>query len=105
LTTLDVVARPVNRFPEDGLDLVEQIVLAPAGTAAGTAYVAATLGVRAAVASQVGSDGAGQSVRALLTLISCADGPLAVGVMFSATLIQVRLARDRPDFDDAPSRQ
>jgi hypothetical protein len=35
LTTLDVVARPVNRFPEDGLDLVEQIVLAPAGTAGG----------------------------------------------------------------------
>ncbi len=66
LTTLDVVARPVDTVPEDGLALVEEAAVAPAGTAAGTAYIAATLGVRTALASLVGGDAAGRSVQLLL---------------------------------------
>lgn len=66
LTTLDVVARPVGTFPEDALAFVEEAAIAPAGTAAGTAYIAATLGVRTSVASMVGIDAVGRSVLVLL---------------------------------------
>ena len=64
LTTLDISARPVDGLPpNDTTALLEQIVLAPAGTAGGTALVAATLGVRTAIASTVGADPAGRLVR------------------------------------------
>ena len=67
LTTLDIAARPVDALPpNDTTALVEQIVLAPAGTAGGAALVAAKLGVTTAIASTVGADPAGRLVRAEL---------------------------------------
>jgi sugar/nucleoside kinase (ribokinase family) len=92
LTTLDVVARPVEALPEDGLALIEEIAVAPAGTAAGTAYVAATLGVRAAVASQIGSDATGRTVKGLLEARGVDSRLLAVhpSMPTSTTIILVR---------------
>jgi sugar/nucleoside kinase (ribokinase family) len=66
LTTLDIVGRPVDTLPEEALALVDEMAIAPAGTAAGTAYVAATLGVRTGLASQVGREATGRTVRSLL---------------------------------------
>jgi len=67
LTTLDILARPVDALPpNDTTAIVEQIMLAPAGTAGGTALVAARLGVKTAIASTVGADPAGRLVRAEL---------------------------------------
>nr|WP_314525638.1 PfkB family carbohydrate kinase [uncultured Brevundimonas sp.] len=67
LTTLDVVALPIDALPADeGTTLVERIVLAPAGTAAGAAMVAATLGLKSRLASAVGGDLTGRVVRMAL---------------------------------------
>lgn len=67
LTTLDISARPVEALPPiDTTVLVEQIVLSPAGTAAGAALIAATLGVETRLAGAVGDDAAGRTVRAEL---------------------------------------
>jgi sugar/nucleoside kinase (ribokinase family) len=64
LTTLDVVARPIDALPADeSTSLVEGIALAPAGTAGGAAYVAATLGLKVTLISAVGDDLAGRMVR------------------------------------------
>jgi sugar/nucleoside kinase (ribokinase family) len=67
LTTLDVAARPIDALPPaETTTLVERIALAPAGTAAGAALVAARLGVKTALAGAVGDDAAGGLVRAVL---------------------------------------
>jgi sugar/nucleoside kinase (ribokinase family) len=67
LTTLDVSARPIEALPAaDTTALVEQITLAPAGTAAGAALVAARLGVKTTLAGAVGEDPAGTLVRSVL---------------------------------------
>lgn len=67
LTTLDIAVHPVTALPlPDQGELVETIRLSPAGTAAGTALVAAKLGLRAAVVSAVGNDPQGRIVRDML---------------------------------------
>jgi sugar/nucleoside kinase (ribokinase family) len=90
LTTLDILARPVDVLPpNDTTAILEQIVLAPAGTAGGTALVAARLGVRTALASTVGADPAGRLVRAELKaagvdtalLGDSADRPTSVTIL------------------------
>jgi sugar/nucleoside kinase (ribokinase family) len=64
LTTLDIVGRPIDEIPKGGgTTLIDRIAVVPAGTAGGTALVAATLGVPTAIASAVGDDGAGRFVR------------------------------------------
>ena len=51
LTTLDMVARPIDALPSgEGTRLIEGIAVAPAGTAAGAAMIAARLGVKTALA-------------------------------------------------------
>ena len=45
LTTVDVVALPVEIEPFEGVRLINAMQMAPAGTAAGTALVAAKLQV------------------------------------------------------------
>jgi sugar/nucleoside kinase (ribokinase family) len=67
LTTLDIAARPIDALPgAETTTLVEQVALAPAGTAGGTALIAARLGVRTALASATGDDPAGMLVRSVL---------------------------------------
>lgn len=67
LTTLDIAIHPIDRMPEidEGM-LIPTIRLSPAGTAGGTAAVAARLGLRVAIASAVGDDLQGDAVRAAL---------------------------------------
>lgn len=64
LTTLDISIHPVMEMPEvDEGVLVQTIRLTPAGTAGGTAAVAAKLGLKVALASAVGDDLQGEAVR------------------------------------------
>ena len=67
LTTLDVVALPIDALPADeGTTLVERIVIVPAGTAGGAAMVAAALGLETRLATALGGDLAGRVVRLAL---------------------------------------
>ena len=48
LTTFDVVARPIDVLPEsEATLLIDAVACAPAGTAGGSAFVAARLGLDA----------------------------------------------------------
>src|SRR5258705_4370250 len=62
LTTVDVVALPVGIEPFDGVRLISAVQMAPAGTAAGTALVAAKLRVATQLAGAVGPDAAGRFI-------------------------------------------
>src|SRR5258708_19566202 len=62
LTTVDVVALPVQVEPFDGVRLIDAVQMAPAGTAAGTALVAAKLRVATQLAGAVGADAAGRFI-------------------------------------------
>ena len=101
LTTLDVLARPIDALPQaETTTLVEQIVLVPAGTAGGTALVAARLGVRTALASAVGDDAAGGLVRAVLGEAGVDLSLLAklAGVATSTTILAIDSNGRRPNF-------
>ncbi|MES2034822.1 MAG: carbohydrate kinase family protein [Pseudomonadota bacterium] len=101
LTTLDVVARPIDALPTgEGTTLIEGIAIAPAGTAAGAAMVAATLGVKTALAGTVGGDLMGRVVRMALeergvdtTLVDVMDG-----FPTSATVLTIDSKGRRPNF-------
>jgi sugar/nucleoside kinase (ribokinase family) len=68
LTTVDIVAHPVEQMPGgDSLALVDNIDLAPAGTAAAVALIGSTLGVKCRLVSAVGDDNAGKFIRASLS--------------------------------------
>jgi sugar/nucleoside kinase (ribokinase family) len=101
LTTLDVVARPIDALPQgEGTTLIEGIAIAPAGTAAGAAMVAATLGVQTKLAATVGGDLMGRVVRMALeekgidtTLVDVMDG-----FPTSATVLTIDSKGRRPNF-------
>ena len=101
LTTLDVLARPIDALPQaETTTLVEQIALVPAGTAGGTALVAALLGVRTALASAVGDDAAGGLVRTVLAEHGVDLSLLArlAGVPTSTTILAIDSNGRRPNF-------
>jgi len=67
LTTLDIVARPIDQLSRtERTTLIEGIACMPAGTAAGAALVAQTLGLSVQLAGAIGDDNAGLLVRAAL---------------------------------------
>jgi sugar/nucleoside kinase (ribokinase family) len=101
LTTLDIVARPIDALPTaETTTLIERITLVPAGTACGTALVAARLGVKTALASATGDDAAGGLVRNVLAkqgvdLSLVAELP---GVPTSTTILTIDSQGRRPNF-------
>jgi sugar/nucleoside kinase (ribokinase family) len=101
LTTLDMVARPIDVLPEgEGTRLVEGIAVAPAGTAAGAAMVAARLGVKTALAGSIGADFMGRVVRLGLEEQGVDTGLLQVMDAFptSATILTIDSKGRRPNF-------
>jgi sugar/nucleoside kinase (ribokinase family) len=101
LTTLDVVARPIDALPRgEGTTLIEGVAIAPAGTAAGAAMVAATLGVKAALAGAVGADLTGRVVRMALTEAGVDTSLVDVIDRFptSATVLAIDSKGRRPNF-------
>jgi len=101
LTTLDVVARPIDALPDsESTSLVEGIALAPAGTAGGAAYVAARLGLKVRLISAVGDDLAGRMVRLAFDEAGVDTSLLETlaGVPTSATVLAVDSQGRRPNF-------
>ena len=101
LTTLDIAGRAIDSIPAHGeTRLIESIAVAPAGTAAGTALVAARLGVPVALAGAVGGDGAGRFVRAELAQAGV-DTTLVATLperRTSTTILAIRSDGERPNF-------
>ena len=101
LTTLDVTVRPIDALPEqETTTLVDKIALSPAGTAGGTALVAAKLGVATRLASALGDDAAGKLVRMVLeeTGVDTALLPSLLGRPTSTTVLAIDSQGRRPNF-------
>lgn len=96
---LDILGRPIESIPEgQGGTLVDEIRLAPAGSAGGTAVTLAKLGARARSAGAVGSDALGDVLLSMLQRCGV-DTSLMVrrgDVQTSASIIPVRSNGDRP---------
>ena len=101
LTTLDMVARPIDALPTgEGTRIIEGIAVAPAGTAAGAAMIAARLGVKTALAGSVGGDFMGRVVRLGLEEQGVDTRLLQVmeGYPTSATVLTIDSHGRRPNF-------
>ncbi|HEX8744859.1 MAG TPA: sugar kinase [Thermoleophilaceae bacterium] len=96
---LDVLARPVTEIPEgQGGALVEEIRMAPAGSAGGTAVVLAKLGARVTSAGAIGRDPLGDALVTLLERWGVDPSGLArkAEVQTSASVLPIRPNGDRP---------
>lgn len=101
LTTLDVAARAIDVLhSEDGARLIEGIACAPAGTAGGTALLAARLGMPTRLISAVGDDMIGAFIRCALTDagVDISDLEVLPGLPSSATLLAIASSGVRPGF-------
>lgn len=101
LTTIDITVHPVASLPEGETgQIVEKIVLSPAGTAGGTALVAQKLGLRTAIASAVGDDPQGQLIRSMFDAAGVDTSLLAVDFQWptSTTVLPIRPNGDRPNW-------
>lgn len=100
LTTMDVVALPVTLDSFDGFRLVQSISIAPAGTAAGAALVAAKLGVPTQLCGVVGDDAVGRFVRNELEYEGVDTSLLKMeeGIGTAATLLPIDANGVRPVF-------
>lgn len=96
---LDVLARPVTEIPEgQGGALLEEIRLAPAGTAGGTAVTLAKLGATAISVGAVGDDPLADVLVALLARHGVDTSHLVRRgeVQTSASVLPIRPNGDRP---------
>jgi len=101
LTTLDVVASPIDALPSgESTTLIRGIACAPAGTAGGAAMVAARLGVPVKLASALGGDLTGRFVRMALEEAGVDTSLLPVldGMPTSTTVLAVDSQGRRPNF-------
>ena len=99
LTILDILGRPVGDIPDGGgVQLIEEIRMTPAGTAAGPAVTAARLGLRSRLVGAIGDDEMGSVLEAGLRQrgVDTAALQRVGGVRTSATMIPVRPNGDRP---------
>lgn len=113
---LDVLVRHVEAIPEgQGSQLVEQIKITAAGTAAGTALTLAKLGAQVHSAGAVGTDAAGDLLLSLLERggVDTSAVVRRAQVQTSASVLPIRPNGERPAFhviganagytlDDAP---
>ena len=96
---LDVLVRPVDQVPEgQGGVLVEQIRLAPAGAAGGTAVTLAKLGAEVHSAGGVGEDLLGETLVRMLEErgVDCSALVRRTEVQTSASVLPIRENGDRP---------
>jgi sugar/nucleoside kinase (ribokinase family) len=98
---LDVLVRPVEQIPEgQGGQLVEEITMTAAGTAAGTAITLAKLGADVRSAGAIGDDAIGEMLVSQLERHGV-DASLLVkreGVQTSASVLPIRVDGSRPAF-------
>lgn len=96
---LDVLGRPVTRIPpKQDVDLIEEIRLTVAGTAAGTTVDLAKLGASVLTMGAIGEDAAGNFIVDTLGRYGVDTGGLRrkPGVQTSATMLPIRPNGERP---------
>jgi sugar/nucleoside kinase (ribokinase family) len=96
---LDVLARPVDGIPEgQGGALLDQIRVAPAGTAGGTAVILAKLGAKVRSVGAVGDDPLADLLLNLLQRygVDTTDIRRRDGVQTSASVLPIRADGSRP---------
>lgn len=96
---LDTLARPIDLLPRtQQAVIVEQIRIAPAGTAGGTAVVLARLGAEVLSVGAVGDDHAGRFLRLLLEEEGIDTAALTVkqGAQTAASVLPISSAGVRP---------
>lgn len=101
LTTLDIVAKPVEELSRtERATIIDGIACAPAGTAGGTAMIAARLGLEVAIAGAVGADLNGTFVRQGLQATGVDTSLLATDADLptSATLLTVESSGRRSSY-------
>ena len=96
---LDILGRPVTRIPpKQDVDLLEEIRLTVAGTAAGTSVDMAKLGLDVLAMGAIGDDAAGNFIVYTMERygISTAGLVRKSGVQTSATMLPIRPNGERP---------
>jgi sugar/nucleoside kinase (ribokinase family) len=96
---LDILGRPVNRIPpKQDVDLLEEIRLTVAGTAAGTSVDLAKLGANVIAMGAIGQDAAGQFILDTMGRYGIDTSRLRIkeGVQTSATMLPIRPNGERP---------
>ncbi len=96
---LDILGRPVTHIPEgQGSIILDEIRLAPAGSAAGTAVGIAKLGASVASVGAVGDDALGDHLVRALHGYGVDTSAIArkQGVQTSASILPIRPSGDRP---------
>ncbi|MBW3633652.1 MAG: sugar kinase, partial [Chloroflexi bacterium] len=96
---LDVLGRPVTRIPPgQDVDLLEEIRLTVAGTAAGTSVDLAKLGVNVLAMGAIGEDAAGNFIADTMTRYGIDTRGLTrkPSVQTSATMLPIRPNGERP---------
>lgn len=96
---LDVLGRPVTRIPPgQHVDLIEEIRLTVAGTAAGTSVDLAKLGARVIAMGAIGKDAAGDFIVDTMGRYGIDTSNLVRkdGVQTSATMLPIRPNGERP---------
>ena len=96
---LDVLGRPVTRIPpKQDVDLIEEIRLTVAGTAAGTSVDLAKLGASVLAMGAVGEDAAGDFIVDTMGRYGIDTSGLTrkSGVQTSATMLPIRPNGERP---------
>jgi sugar/nucleoside kinase (ribokinase family) len=96
---LDVLGRPVTRIPpRQDVDLIEEIRLTVAGTAAGTSVDLAKLGAKVVAMGAIGNDAAGNFIVDTMGRYGIETRTLRVkeGVQTSATMLPIRPNGERP---------
>ncbi|MFE2188101.1 carbohydrate kinase family protein [Streptomyces sp. NPDC059455] len=96
---LDCLVAPVSRIPDgQGGELVDEIVLSPAGPAGGTALVLAKLGMKVRSAGCVGTDASGTLLMSLLEEAGAdvANMRRIDGATTSASVLPIRPDGSRP---------
>lgn len=100
-TTLDILARPVSALPENHRPLlVDKITLSAAGTAGGTAVVAAKLGLDVSLVSAIGDDINGEVCRNLMNQagLDLAHVATLPETPTSTSILTIRPDGERPVF-------
>lgn len=101
LTTLDILVRTVDALPDTQVPtIVEEISLAPAGTAGGTALIAAVLGLDVALITALGQDVNGGITLGLLQDegIECSHVNRMDVLPTSTSVLTIRKDGERPAF-------
>lgn len=96
---LDILGRPVTRIPDrQDVDLIEEIRLTVAGTAAGTTVDLAKLGVDVLAMGAIGKDAAGDFIVDTMNRYGIDTSGLVRkdGVQTSATMLPIRPNGERP---------